>query len=53
MKFSLYHNLPSGGARRAVYEIVKALAARGHEIDEFCPETADLSVLPLRKVTRR
>lgn len=53
MKIALYHNLPSGGARRAVYEIVKRLTARGHTVDEYCPQTADLSFLNLDGCVRR
>lgn len=53
MKIALYHNLPSGGARRAVCEIVKRLAQRGHTLDEFCPTTADLGFLPLAPFVRQ
>lgn len=53
MNIALYHNLPSGGARRAMVEMVKGLAARGHTLDEYCPETADLTFLPLDGVVRR
>lgn len=53
MNIALYHNLPSGGARRAMVEMVKGLMARGHTVDEYCPETADLSFLPLDGHVRR
>lgn len=53
MKIALYHNLPSGGARRGMVEMTRGLAARGHVVDEICPETADLSFLPLDGVVRR
>lgn len=53
MNIALYHNLPSGGARRAMVEMVKGLVARGHVVDEYCPETADLTFLPLDGVARR
>lgn len=53
MKIAVYHNLPSGGARRALYEMAKGLAARGHVLDEFCPETADRTFLPLDGCVRR
>ena len=43
MRIALYHNLPSGGAKRHTYEQVKELARRGHELVEFAPSTADLS----------
>lgn len=50
---ALCHNLPSGGARRAMVEMVKRLAARGHRITEFCPQTADRDFLPLAGVVDR
>lgn len=53
LKIALYHNLPSGGARRAMVEIVKGLVAHGHTMDEWCPETADLTFLPLDGIVRR
>lgn len=43
MKIALFHNLPSGGAKRHTYEQVRELAKRGHELVEFAPSTADLS----------
>lgn len=52
LRIALYHNLPSGGARRAVYEMVKGLAQRGHVIDEFCPTTADRRFFPLAPFVR-
>ena len=53
MNIALYHNLPSGGARRAMVEMVKGLVARGHTVDEYCPDTADLSFLSLDGIVRR
>ena len=53
MNIALYHNLPSGGVRRAMVEMVKGLVVRGHTLDEYCPETADLTFLPLNGVVRR
>lgn len=53
MKIALYHNLPSGGARRAMVEMVKGLVAREYLVDEFCPETADRTFLPLDGIVRR
>lgn len=34
-------------------EMVKGLVDRGHTVDEYCPQTADLSFLPLRGIARR
>jgi glycosyltransferase involved in cell wall biosynthesis len=42
MRIALYHNLPSGGAKRHTYEQVRELARRGHEIVEFAPSTANI-----------
>ncbi len=41
MRIALYHNLPSGGAKRVVYEHTRALVAAGHTVDVYEPETAD------------
>lgn len=50
MKIAVWHNLPSGGAKRALYDQVKGLLARGHEIEAWCPATADKSYLPLTEL---
>ena len=47
LKIAVFHNLPSGGAKRALYDHVKYLASSGHEVDVFVPETANESFLPL------
>ncbi len=47
LKIAIFHNLPSGGAKRALYDHVKYLAYSGHEIDIFVPETANETFLPL------
>lgn len=46
MKIALYHNLPSGGAKRHTFEQVSRLAARGHEITEYTLSTADARFFP-------
>lgn len=43
MRIALFHNLPSGGAKRHTYEQVRELARRGHKIIEFAPSTADIN----------
>ncbi len=50
MKIAVWHNLPSGGGKRALYDHVKGLLARGHEIEAWCPPTADRSYLPLPSI---
>lgn len=47
MKIAVYHDLPSGGAKRVVYEIVRRLASR-HEIGIFSLTTADESFCDIR-----
>jgi glycosyltransferase involved in cell wall biosynthesis len=42
MRIALFHNLPSGGAKRHTFEQMRELSKRGHEIVEFAPSTADL-----------
>lgn len=50
MRIAVWHNTPSGGARRALYYHVRGLVARGHEVESWCPSTADPSYLPLGRL---
>jgi len=50
VKIALFHNVGPGGAKRAVYEQVRGLVARGHTVDAFLPVTACETYLPLREV---
>ena len=47
MRLALYHNLPSGGAKRAVYEWTKRLA-KEHIIDVYTLSTADHDFCDIR-----
>ena len=47
MKIAVWHNLPSGGGKRALYDHVRGLVGRGHAVESWCPPTADQSYLPL------
>ena len=47
MKIAIWHNLPSGGGKRALYDHVRGLVARGHIVEAWCPPTADREYLPL------
>jgi glycosyltransferase involved in cell wall biosynthesis len=49
MKIAVFHNLPSGGAKRALYGNIKFLA-QNHEVDVFVPSTANEDYLPLKNV---
>lgn len=53
MRIAIFHNLPSGGAKRALYGFVKQLAVLGHEVNGYIPETADESFLPLKPFLNR
>jgi len=50
MRIAVWHNLPSGGGKRALYDQVRSLVARGHQIEAWCPPTADRSYLPLSSI---
>jgi len=50
MRIAVWHNLLSGGAKRALYDQVRELVRRGHYVEAWCPSTADLSYLPLREL---
>ena len=47
MKIAIWHNLPSGGGKRALYHHVRGLLARGHAVEAWCPPTADREYLPI------
>ena len=48
MRIAVWHNLPSGGGKRALYDHVQGLVARGNTVEAWCPPTADPDFLPLR-----
>ena len=52
MKVAIFHNLPSGGAKRALYTFTKFLTKSGHTVEVFVPSTANESYLPLKDVAR-
>jgi len=52
MKIAIFHNLPSGGAKRALYTFSKFLTKSGHTVEVFVPSTANESYLPLKDVAR-
>lgn len=47
MRIALFHNTPSGGAKRSIYEWVRRLSQH-HEIDVFTLSTADHSFCDIR-----
>ncbi|MCE5238383.1 glycosyltransferase family 4 protein [bacterium] len=50
MRIALYHNLPSGGAKRVAYEHCRRLVAAGHEVVVFQPSTAVVGFCELAEV---
>jgi glycosyltransferase involved in cell wall biosynthesis len=53
LRLAVFHNLPSGGAKRALHGFVVCLTRLGHTVDAFLPATADERYLPLSSVTQR
>lgn len=47
MRIAVYHNLPSGGGKRALFEMVRRLAAN-HRLDVYTLSTADRGFNDLR-----
>jgi glycosyltransferase involved in cell wall biosynthesis len=50
MRIAVWHNLPSGGGKRALYYHVRGLLERGHSVEAWCPSTADRRYLPLGRL---
>jgi len=53
MKIAIFHNLPSGGAKRAVFEMSRVLANRGNLLHEFAFSTADNNFLSIEKIASK
>jgi len=47
MRIAIWHNLPSGGGKRALHDQVRGLVGRGHTVEIWCPSTANRTFLPL------
>ncbi len=52
LKIAVWHNLPSGGGKRQLYNHVKGLVERGHYLESWCPDTADQKYLPLNNIIK-
>lgn len=50
MKIAVFHNLPSGGAKRALYGTINYLIHKGHSVEAYLPSTADEDFLPLNEL---
>jgi glycosyltransferase involved in cell wall biosynthesis len=53
MKLAVFHNLPSGGAKRALHGLVKYLAGAGCHLDVVVPSTAEEGYLSLHEFADR
>ena len=52
MRIALYHNLPSGGGKRALFEMTRRLAER-HQVDVYTLSTAEHDFCDLRPLVRK
>jgi glycosyltransferase involved in cell wall biosynthesis len=50
MRIAVFHNLPSGGAKRAMVEMIRQLRQAGDTVDVLAPSTADEQFFPSRSV---
>jgi len=50
MRIAVWHNIPGGGAKRALYYHVRGLVERGHSVEAWCPSTSDRNDLPLSEL---
>ena len=48
MRIAVWHSLPSGGGKRALYDHIEGLLDLGHQVECWCPPMADQKFLPLR-----
>lgn len=47
MRIAIWHNLPSGGGKRALHDHVRYLVDAGHHVEAWAPPTRDPDYLPL------
>ena len=47
MKIAVWHNLPSGGGKRALYSHIKVLKERGHYLEAWTTDLSSKDYLPL------
>src|SRR5208283_3760998 len=52
LRIAVWHNLPSGGGKRALYDQVRGLTGRGHHLEAWCPPTASQNFLPVNGLIR-
>jgi glycosyltransferase involved in cell wall biosynthesis len=52
VRVAVWHNLPSGGGKRALSDHIRTLIERGHEVESWSPPSADLAYLPFGSAVR-
>ena len=52
LRIAVWHNLPAGGGKRALYYHIRGLVERGHTVEAWRPPTADQTYLPLSPLIR-
>jgi glycosyltransferase involved in cell wall biosynthesis len=52
MRIAVFHNLPSGGAKRLLFEQVKGLSQK-HQIDLYCLNISEEKMFPLKSFCHR
>jgi glycosyltransferase involved in cell wall biosynthesis len=50
MRIAIWHNLPSGGGKRTLYNHIKALKEHGHYIEGWTTDYASQDYLPLSEI---
>lgn len=50
MKIAVWHNLPSGGGKRALYNHIKGLQEKGHYVESWTTDLAAQDYLPLSEI---
>jgi glycosyltransferase involved in cell wall biosynthesis len=48
MRIAVWHNSPSGGGKRALWQQVTGLSRRGHQLEVWSPASVDRTFLPLQ-----
>lgn len=52
LRIAIWHNLPTGGGKRQLYNHVKGLLERGHYLEAWCPDTAVKDYLTLNTLIK-
>lgn len=52
LRIAIWHNLPTGGGKRQLYNHVKGLLERGHHLEAWCPDTAVKDYLALNTLIK-